>query len=63
MATNPTVSTDKKAVFHFLTRGVENVYPTREKLGELLLSGKRISSSILALTPLARRCTWAMSSG
>lgn len=43
MAKRSTVSADKDAIAHFLTRAVENVYPTREKLAELLLSGKRIS--------------------
>lgn len=43
MAKNSGVSTDKKAIQHFLTRSVENVYPTTAKLEELLLSGKQIS--------------------
>ncbi len=43
MATLPKVLTDKAMIDSFLTRAVENVYPTREKLGELLVSGKRIS--------------------
>lgn len=33
---------DKDRINHVLTRGVEAVYPTREKLAELLASGKRI---------------------
>lgn len=37
------VSTDKKAIAHFLTRSVENVFPTKEKLSALLESGKRIT--------------------
>jgi len=43
MAKNSAVSTDKNAIQHFLTRSVENVYPTKAKLEELLLSGKQIS--------------------
>lgn len=35
--------TDPKAIEHFLTRAVENVYPKKEKLEELLASGKRIT--------------------
>lgn len=35
--------TDPKAISHFLTRAVENVYPKPEKLAELLASGKRIT--------------------
>jgi tyrosyl-tRNA synthetase len=43
MAKKSTVQTDEAAIQQFLTRAVENVYPTREKLGELLASGKRIT--------------------
>ncbi len=43
MATKFKVSTDPKAIQHFLVRSVENVYPTREKLAELMASGKRIT--------------------
>lgn len=43
MAAKSKVSTDHDAIQHFLTRAVENVYPTKEKLGELLASGKRIT--------------------
>ncbi len=42
MATKSKASTDPKAIAQFLTRAVENVYPTREKLDELLKSGQRI---------------------
>ena len=38
----PKVSTDHKAIEHFLTRGVENVYPNRETVEKALLSGKRL---------------------
>src|SRR4051812_7832955 len=34
------VSTDVTMIDRFLTRGVENVYPTREKLRERLLEGE-----------------------
>lgn len=34
------VSTDQKSIQHFLTRGVENVYPNREIVEKALLSGK-----------------------
>lgn len=37
------VNTDQAAVAAFLTRAVENVYPTPEALGALLKSGKRIT--------------------
>jgi tyrosyl-tRNA synthetase len=37
------VSIDKNAIVHFLTRGVERVYPTPELLGELLAKGKPIT--------------------
>ncbi len=43
MAKKSAVSTDQKAIEHFLTRAVENVYPKPEKLAELLASGKRIT--------------------
>ncbi len=43
MLKSATVSTDQNAITHFLTRAVENVYPSREKLGELLASGRRIT--------------------
>lgn len=43
MAKKSAIQTDQKAIEHFLTRSVENVYPTKEKLGELLASGKRIT--------------------
>src|SRR5690348_7127782 len=36
------VNTDPAKVTHLLTRGVENVYPTKQALEEILLSGKRI---------------------
>ena len=36
------VSTDKQGVKRFLSRAVENVYPSREALGSALESGKRI---------------------
>jgi tyrosyl-tRNA synthetase len=39
----PKVSTESAAIKHFLTRAVENVYPTREKLEELMKSGKRMT--------------------
>lgn len=37
-------STDTKEIERFLARAVENVYPDRKKLGELLASGKRITA-------------------
>lgn len=37
-------STDTKAIERFLARAVENVYPDRKKLAELLASGKRITA-------------------
>lgn len=37
-----TVSTDKTAVKQFLTRAVENVYPSRDALESALLSGKKL---------------------
>ncbi len=43
MATNPSVNTDANIVEHFLTRSVENVFPTKEKLASYLASGKRIT--------------------
>lgn len=43
MAKKSSVSTETNAITRLLTRAVENVYPTREKLGELLASGKRIT--------------------
>ena len=43
MAKTATISTDKGAIAHFLTRSVENVYPKAEKLGEVLASGKRLT--------------------
>jgi tyrosyl-tRNA synthetase len=36
------VSTDKKLIEKFLTRGVEKVYPTTNALREVLMSGKRL---------------------
>ena len=36
------VITDEKIIEHVLTRGVENIYPDKESLKKLLLSGKRI---------------------
>ncbi|MFZ2803875.1 MAG: tyrosine--tRNA ligase [Patescibacteria group bacterium] len=44
MAQKSTVSTDPTLIKQFLTRAVENVYPTPAKLGELLASGKRITA-------------------
>ena len=44
MASDVTLSKDRNAIAHFLTRAVENVYPTGEKLAELLMSGKRITA-------------------
>jgi tyrosyl-tRNA synthetase len=43
MAKKIEVSKDPVAVRRFLTRSVENVYPSREALEALLLSGKRIT--------------------
>jgi tyrosyl-tRNA synthetase len=43
MAKSTKVLTDEKMIQAFLTRAVENVYPTPAKLGETLASGKRIS--------------------
>ncbi|MEK7116275.1 MAG: tyrosine--tRNA ligase [Patescibacteria group bacterium] len=37
------LGTDTNIISRFLTRAVENVYPTPEKLGELLASGNRIT--------------------
>lgn len=42
MPTKSSVSTDPKAIRHFLTRGVLNVYPNRETVEKALLSGKRL---------------------
>ncbi|MBU1033239.1 tyrosine--tRNA ligase [Patescibacteria group bacterium] len=39
----PKISTDKKAIDSFLTRAVENVYPSPEELKKTLLKGKQIS--------------------
>lgn len=36
------INTDKKLIDEFLTRGVENVYPTREALKKVLLAGKKL---------------------
>lgn len=36
------VNTDKVKIDELLSRGVENIFPSKEKLEELLLSGKRI---------------------
>jgi tyrosyl-tRNA synthetase len=38
----PTVSTDPKRIDAFLARAVENVFPSRDALREVLLSGKRL---------------------
>jgi tyrosyl-tRNA synthetase len=38
----PNIITDKKSVSEVLERGVENIYPNRDALEKLLLSGKRI---------------------
>ena len=37
------VITDEKKVNEFLSRGVENIYPSKEELKKVLLSGKRLS--------------------
>lgn len=37
------MKTDKKIIEEFLTRGVENVYPTKEKVEEALMSGKQLT--------------------
>ncbi len=37
------VNTDKNAIARFLTRAVENVYPTPEMLGQAMASGKRLT--------------------
>lgn len=37
------VSTDSKAIERFVSRSVEHIYPTPEKLGEVLKSGKQIT--------------------
>jgi tyrosyl-tRNA synthetase len=36
------VITDEKKIDELLTRGVDKIYPTREKLKEILLSGKKL---------------------
>lgn len=38
----PKVSTDEKLIEKFLSRGVENVYPTPDALRKVLISGKRL---------------------
>ena len=38
----PKIITDEKLIEHLLTRGVENIYPDRESLKKLLLSGQKI---------------------
>lgn len=38
----PKVSTDKSAIERFLSRSVENVYPSKKQVAELLESGKRL---------------------
>jgi tyrosyl-tRNA synthetase len=38
----PKVLTDIKLIEKFLTRGVENIYPSKEALREKLMSGKRV---------------------
>lgn len=43
MASTAKISVDPKEIQHFVTRAVENVYPTREKLAEKLSSGDRIT--------------------
>jgi len=50
MSMKSKASTDQTAITHFLTRAVENVYPTREKLGERLASDTRITA-YLGLDP------------
>ncbi len=37
------VNTDEKKIQEFLTRGVENVYPSREEFGKALKSGKQLT--------------------
>ncbi|MBU1348846.1 tyrosine--tRNA ligase [Patescibacteria group bacterium] len=44
MAKKSTVSTDQKAIRMFLTRGVENVYPTPEALEKRLKGGKPLTA-------------------
>jgi tyrosyl-tRNA synthetase len=39
----PAVSSDQNAIQHFLTRGVENVYPSRAFVEKALASGKRLT--------------------
>jgi len=36
------VITNKEKIDELLTRGVERIYPSREKLEEVLLSGKKL---------------------
>ncbi|MFA5777702.1 MAG: tyrosine--tRNA ligase [Parcubacteria group bacterium] len=38
----PKVITDEKLIDEILTRGVENIFPSREELKKVLMSGKRI---------------------
>lgn len=38
----PKISTDKNAIERFLTRSVENVYPTKKDVQKMLESGKRL---------------------
>ncbi|MFA5777814.1 MAG: tyrosine--tRNA ligase, partial [Parcubacteria group bacterium] len=38
----PKVITDEKSIDEVLTRGVENIFPSREELKKVLMSGKRI---------------------
>ena len=38
----PKVSTDKKKIERFLTRSVENVYPSKKEVEKMLASGKRL---------------------
>ena len=38
----PKISTDKKLIEKFLTRGVEKIYPTTEALRKKLMSGERL---------------------
>ncbi|MFH1648523.1 MAG: tyrosine--tRNA ligase [Patescibacteria group bacterium] len=40
----PKVSTDEKLIEKFLTRGVENVYPSEDALRERLVSGERLKA-------------------
>src|SRR3989338_10389896 len=40
------IITDTKKVEEFLTRSVDHIYPTKEALRELLLSGKQIKAYV-----------------